>query len=182
MKTLYVLRHAKAERDAPSGEDYDRPLAARGRDDAARLGKVLKKNLTNWPDIIVSSPSARTLETVEHLTAAWSKPPAIQTDEKLYLAPASRLLETVRKLSDTAGSAMLVGHNPGMEELAIQLANKVASDALYRMRTKFPTCALATFEISTDSWARVSPDLARLVSFSTPKDPAPNHLADRSGA
>ena len=182
MKTLYVLRHAKAERDAPSGEDYDRPLAARGRDDAARLGKVLKKALAgNWPDLIVSSPSARTLETVEQLTAAWSKPPAIRTDEKLYLASASRLLETVRKLPDTAGSAMLVGHNPGMGELAIQLADKVASnapsEALRRMRTKFPTCAFAIFEISTDSWARVSPDLVRLVSFSTPKD-----LANSNGA
>jgi phosphohistidine phosphatase len=181
MKTLYLLRHAKAERDAPSGDDYDRPLAARGRDDAARLGTVLKKTAEVLPDLILSSPSKRTLETVDCLTAKWPSAPDIQTDEKLYLAPASRLLEAVRRLPDTTAGAMLVGHNPGMEDLAIQLASKLAGDApnemLWRMRNKFPTCALATFEVSTERWARVGPDLARLVSFSTPKD-----LADSADA
>jgi len=181
MKILYILRHAKAERDAPSGEDFDRPLAPRGREDAARLGLSLKRASAATqpvlPDLIVSSPSKRTLETVEQLTARWPKPPSIRTDEKLYLASASRLMETVRNLPDTAHNAMLVGHNPGMEEFCIQLANKVPSEALYRMRNKFPTCSLATFEISLDSWARLSADLARLVSFSTPKD-----LADSSDA
>ena len=181
MKTLYVLRHAKAERDARSGEDFDRSLDARGRNDAARLGRTLKKTLAAmgaaWPGLIVSSSSARTVQTVEHLTAEWPKPPEIRTDKKLYLASASHLLEAVRALPDTASGAILVGHNPGIEELAIQLANKVASDALRRMNGDFPTCALATFEISTDTWGRTSPDLARLVAFSTPKD-----LADSADA
>jgi len=181
MKTLYVLRHAKAERDAPSGEDYDRSLDARGRNDAARLGRMLKRSLaalgTNWPDLIVSSSSARTMQTVEQLVAEWPKSPEIRFDKKIYLAPASHLLDAVRAFPDAASSVVLVGHNPGMEELASQLANKVASDALRRMKSDFPTCALATFEISIDTWARTIPDLARLVAFSTPKD-----LADSADA
>ena len=173
MKILYVLRHAKAERDSASGDDYDRPLARRGREDAAMLAKALKAR----PDLIVTSSSKRTLETVDNLIAEWPKAPEIRRDEKLYLASSVRLLETARDLPDTAHSAMLVGHNPGVEELAVQLANKVPSEPLHRMRGKFPTCALATFEISVESWSRLSPDLARLVGFSTPKD-----LADSADA
>jgi phosphohistidine phosphatase len=80
----------------------------------------------------------------------------------------------VRALPDSAEAAMLVGHNPGMEELAIQLSNRVPSEPLRRMQTKFPTCALATFQISIDKWARASADLSRLTAFSVPKDLAPN--------
>lgn len=177
MKTLYVLRHAKAERDAPSGEDYDRPLAPRGRDDAARLGR----SLTVRPDLIVTSSAKRTLETVQHLTAHWPEPPAIRAEETLYLAPASRLLETVRQLPATAHSVLLVGHNPGIGDLAAQLAHQTPgaapSEMLRRLRLKFPTCALATFEISAENWADAGPDLARLIAFATPKD-----LADKADA
>ena len=170
MKILYVLRHAKAERDSPTGGDYDRPLAPRGRDDAARLGQIMNKGPTPRPDMIVTSSAQRTMETVAQLTAHWSKPPQIQADDKLYLAPAARLMETVRHLADTAHSALLVGHNPGIEDFAVQLAGKAPADALTRMRGKFPTCALASFEIAADSWSQVGPDLARFVAFVTPKD------------
>ena len=170
MKTLYVLRHAKAERDAPSGEDHDRPLAGRGRDDAARLGQTLGQILALRPDLIVTSSAKRTLETVAHLTAQWHERPAIRADETLYLAPASRLLETLRKLPDTAHSVLLVGHNPGIGDLAAQFAQKTPGEALNRLRNTFPTCALATFEIAAENWANVGPDLGRLITFATPKD------------
>ncbi len=173
MKTLYVLRHAKAERDAPSGEDYDRPLAARGRTDAARLGSLWQIH----PDLIVTSSAKRTLETVEQLTARWPKPVAIQAEDKLYLAPAARLMETVRTFPDTAHSAILVGHNPGIGDLAAQLAHQTPGAARERIRTQYPTCALATFEIAADSWSLVSPGLARLLAFAAPKD-----LANGTGA
>jgi len=172
MKTLYLLRHAKAERESTSGEDFDRPLMNRGRDNAAALGRTF--NAKARPDLILASPSKRTMETVEFLSAGWAKCPPIETDDKLYLAPAPRLLDAVRCLPDSADSAMLVGHNPGMEELAIQFANKVPSDMLRRMQRKFPTCAMATFAISVEGWPRATAELSRLTAFSTPKDLAAN--------
>lgn len=174
MKLLYVLRHAKAEREAPSGGDFDRPLAERGRNDAARLGKTFKTSAMILPDAILASSAKRTRETAERLSAQWPKPPSIRTDDTLYLAPAARLMDAVRALPDTAQSAMIVGHNPGMEEFAALLANKVPSPAFYRMRDNFATCALASFEISVESWAEFDPARARLISFSTPNDLADN--------
>jgi phosphohistidine phosphatase len=175
MKTLYLLRHAKAERDAPTGEDFDRPLAERGRSDAAALGRALSA-ADRRPDMILASTSRRTMETVENLTRDWPTT-LVRTDRSLYLASAVRLLEAIRVADPTADSVMVVAHNPGIEELAIQLAHNVPSDPLRRMQKKYPTCALATFEVSANSWMRVSADLARLISFSTPKD-----LAEGRGA
>lgn len=176
MKTLYLLRHAKAERDAPSGEDFDRPLAERGINDAAELGRILSA-ANRRPDLILVSTARRTLETAENLTRHWPASPPVQNDKSLYLASAARLLDAVRAVPEPAESAMLVAHNPGIEELAHQLAHGVPSEPLRRMQKNFATCALATFEISVNTWPRVAAELAKLVAFSTPKD-----LADRPGA
>ncbi len=176
MKRLYLLRHAKAERDADSGEDFDRPLAARGRRDAESLGRELSAK--NWrPDLIVTSTSVRTLETAAHLTAAWPTLISITKDKDLYLASAARIMSCVRAAPDSAGSLMIVAHNPGLEEFALKLAGHVAGDALRRMQKKFPTCALAVFDLSIDHWARASPDFARLIAYFTPKDLADDTLA-----
>ena len=172
MKRLFLLRHAKAERDADSGEDFDRPLAARGRRDAELLGRQLSAK--NWrPDLIVASTSVRTLETAALLTAAWPASVSIAKDKDLYLASAARIMSYVRAAPDGAGSLMIVAHNPGLEEFAL----KLAGDALRRMQKKFPTCALAVFDLSIDHWARASPDFARLIAYFTPKDLADDTLA-----
>lgn len=176
MKTLYLLRHAKAERDAPSGEDFDRPLAPRGRGDASEMGLKMAAE-GYFPDLILTSPSARTIQTIEHLTATWSKRRAVQADKRLYLASAQRMIDLVRTFGHAAGSIMIVAHNPGLEELALQLSNRVPSDPFRRMQKKFPTCALAVFQVSIDDWARFAPDLCRLSAFYTPRD-----LADGSAA
>jgi phosphohistidine phosphatase len=176
MKTLYLLRHAKAERDAPSGEDFDRPLAPRGRGDASEMGiKMAAKGY--FPELILASPSARTIQTIEHLTATWAKRREVQADKRLYLASASRMIELVKIFGHAAGSVMIVAHNPGLEELALQLSNRVPSEPFRRMQKKFPTCALAVFEVSVDVWGRLTPDLCRLSAYYTPKD-----LADGTAA
>jgi phosphohistidine phosphatase len=176
MKTLYLLRHAKAEREAASGADFDRPLAARGKMDAAALGQTFAID-DAAPGIIVTSTSCRTLETVDHLTAGWPERPKIDADRQLYLAPGNRLLETLRKLDASVASAMIVAHNPGIEELAIRLAGTADNAALRRMQRKFPTCAMATYEVSVKSWSRLGPEACELLHYVTPKD-----LADGSAA
>lgn len=176
MKTLYLLRHAKAERESESGEDFDRPLAERGFRDAKSLGRFLSAR--DWrPDLIITSSARRTLETVDRMTADWPRPVAIVEKKELYLATSARLLASVRAAPDSAASLMLVGHNPGIEDLAIQLTGNVASEAARRMNRNFPTCGLAVFELSVERWARVSPDFARLVAYYGPKDLADDALA-----
>ena len=176
MKRLYLLRHAKAERDSESGEDFDRPLAERGFRDAKALGRFLSAR--DWrPHLMVTSTARRTLQTVERMTADWPKPVAIVEEPGLYLASPELLLDSVRVSSDKAASLMLVAHNPGIENLAIELNRNVASEAARRMYKKFPTCGLAVFELSIERWSRVSPDLARLVAYFGPKDLADDALA-----
>ncbi len=169
MKTLYLLRHAKAERDSESGEDFDRPLAKRGIRDAESLGRLL--NVRNQrPDLIITSSARRTLETVEHLTAEWPRPVPVVEEKELYLATAEQLIAAARTAPDTAARVMLVGHNPGIEDLAVHLAQAFATEASNRMRGNFPTCALGVFELSIEHWAYVSWDLARMSFYGGPKD------------
>ena len=176
MKLLYLLRHAKAERDALSGEDFDRALAPRGRSDAAALGDSLASG-GKLPDLILTSPSQRTLETVKYLTEGWPTAPRIETVQALYLAPAARILDNVRAQGSAAQRVMVVAHNPGIEELALQLAHNIASEPLQRLQKKVPTCALATFDAAIDNWARLAADLCHLTAYSTPKN-----LADGADA
>lgn len=169
MKTLYLLRHAKAERESESGEDFDRPLAERGFRDAEALGRFLSAR--DWrPDLIVTSTACRTLQTVAGVTADWPKPVAVIEEKDLYLAPSTRLHKAVRATSEEAASLLLVGHNPGIEDLAIELIRNVPSEAARRLNRTLPTCGLAVFELSVERWARASPDFARLVAYFRPKD------------
>src|SRR5690606_23075421 len=138
------------------------------------LGRVLTRR-GKRPDCIVTSSARRTVETTERLCAEWPSQIAIRAEKALYLAPAERLLEIIRTIPDDCAAAMLVGHNPGIEELAAKLAHGVASPYLRRLENKFPTCGLATVELKIESWSRAGADYARLIGFLTPKD-----LADGS--
>lgn len=169
MKTLYLLRHAKAGRKAALGEDFDRRLAERGRQDAARLGKFMSAR-EMIPEIIVYSPSCRTLETVDHLIGRWPNMPPIASDQSLYLAEPEYIATCLRKLANTHRSAMIVGHNPGLEDFAGALAGRGVKDALARMSEKFPTCALAVFELDVERWSDVTRKTARLDGFYVAKD------------
>ncbi len=169
MKTLLLLRHAKAERDSPTGEDFDRPLAVRGKSDAGRLGAWLAgRGLL--PDLIVTSPSARTLETVRFMQERLPRQPMVKEEPALYLGSAAKLLACIHGLAEAIDSAMIVAHNPGMEELALELARRGPRTSIDRMADKFPTCALAIFETDAERWSEFQRKTSRLVDFYTPHD------------
>jgi len=169
MKTLYLLRHAKAERSAPSGEDFDRPLAERGRRDAEVLGRFLEARGT-VPEFVLQSASRRTTETLHHLALGWRRTPPHEETRTLYLAEAGRIADCIRGLPNSCGSAMILGHNPGIEEFAGALAGRGAKDARKRLDESFPTCALAVFELEIDRWSDMSRATARLEAFYVAKD------------
>jgi phosphohistidine phosphatase len=175
MRTLHLLRHAKSSWDDVSLDDHDRPLSKRGRRSAEAVAEHFRKEpvAIEW---VLGSTALRVRETVEPLLAVL-KPSRILFDRKLYLARSATLLDQLRRVDDGIAAVLLVGHNPGLHELALALAEARSLDALPPITGKFPTGALASFEIAA-SWRRVVPGGAKLLSYRSPRDFA---TADSTG-
>lgn len=160
MKTLYLLRHAKASSAEPSLPDRERPLEARGMRDAAKMGKRWSEQHVK-PDLIVSSPAARALATAKVVAQglevkAWK----IMVDDRLYAAEETTLIDVIEALDDKLDRAMLVGHNPGITELAHHFDGTI---------THMPTCALAEFRFDAESWAGIGRARPARTIFDSPK-------------
>ena len=159
MKTLLLLRHAKSSRDDTSLRDFDRPLEDRGKRDAPRMGKLLKER-GPLPDIIISSPAVRARETAEAFAAAAGIILGLQFDDKIYDATSAELLKVIRHVSNKSSCAMLVGHNPGFEDLVSRLTGS---------HKNMPTAALACIEFKIKSWDDVEDGQGNLLWLLTPK-------------
>jgi phosphohistidine phosphatase len=158
MRQLVLLRHAKAAVDSDTGQDFDRPLAPRGREDAPVVGKALA-DAGAEPELALVSAAKRTRETWELVSAAFPGVEARFLDE-LYDETAETLLHLVEHAK--VARLMIVGHNPGLQELAIRLARRnTPLDAA--VRAKFPTCAAALYSRKDDLGA------LKLQEFITPK-------------
>jgi phosphohistidine phosphatase len=167
MRTLWLLRHAKSSWGQAGLADHERPLNARGRDAAARIGRHLALRGV-CPDLVLCSSALRARQTLERVIGALDAEPEIRVESDLYLAGEGALLQRLGELPDGASSVLLVGHNPGIAELAAQLAVRGDADGLAALRTKYPTGALAELRPDAQRWS----DLARgceLVAFVTPK-------------
>ncbi|MEK6302838.1 MAG: histidine phosphatase family protein [Acidobacteriota bacterium] len=160
MKTLLILRHAKSSWDEPSLRDFDRPLAARGKRDAPRIGKALAER-GPLPDLIVSSPAARTRATIKAVAAAARLQAEPQFEDSVYGASSGELIKLIRRLPADKGCAMVVGHNPGLEELV---------ERLTRVSARMPTAALACIEFKAGRWEDVEDGEGKLAWLLTPKD------------
>lgn len=161
MKTLYIFRHAKA---APEGQDGDaeRPLMKRGRKAAAAMGEYLA-GLAPPPTVVLCSTSLRTRETLDEILPSLEPEPQLLFEDALYLASASRLLDRLQRLPEQAGSVLLIGHNPGLHQLAATLASNAEG-----LADGFPTAALAVLRVS-GNWSVLRPHQAKLADFKTPK-------------
>ncbi len=159
MKTLLLLRHAKSDWDDPGLPDFDRPLAIRGRQDAPTIGKALKKRKP-LPDLIIASPAFRARETIEAVIEAAKLDIQPQFDEGIYGASSDELFALVRRLPKTSSCVLLVGHNPGFEELVGRLTGAYES---------MPTAALACIEFQGDDWEDVQDKVGKLAWLLTPK-------------
>jgi phosphohistidine phosphatase len=165
MHTLYLLRHAKSSWDDPTLPDLERPLAPRGRRDAKRMAKHLARRGIE-PELVLCSPSERTRQTLDVIRPVLGAS-SVTLDEDVYAASSDELLERIRGVPDAVSSVMLIGHNPGLQRLALALASDGAD--LQRLEAKFPTAALATLTIAKDSWSLVAPADAVLAAFVVPK-------------
>ena len=166
MPRLMLLRHAKA---VPQGdmEDEERPLAPRGRRDTPKIAQFAAAQALA-PDLALVSPSRRTRETWELFAPALKKVPVHRLEPRLYAASAERLLYLVRETDNAVRSLLLVGHNPGFEDLARMLAGAGETGALIRFGGSMPTASLAVLELP-GNWENVEPRTGRLEIFVTPK-------------
>jgi phosphohistidine phosphatase len=150
MDRLILMRHGKAEQHAASGGDFERALAPRGQGDAALMGQVLAKAELS-PVLALVSSARRTRETWEAASPAF---PAAQVEIRrdLYHAEAQDVLAAIRDAAPGEGTVMVVGHNPGLHELALRLAlgGSVDPAKLAKLRGKFPTATVAVFSIDAD--------------------------------
>ena len=162
--TLLLLRHAKSSWVDPTLPDHDRPLASRGRRDAKRIAKHLA-GFEFEPELVLCSSAVRTRETLELVRPALGNSKVLFEDG-LYGASSDELLARIRVVPDAVGSVMLIGHNPGLEQLALLLAS--SGDELRGLETKFPTAALATLAVET-TWSRLAPGDAILTAYIVPK-------------
>jgi phosphohistidine phosphatase len=167
MKQLLLLRHAKSSRDDPALADFDRPLAGRGLKAAPLMGRELAAR--DWlPDMVLVSSALRTRDTWRLMSAHLPVPRPVDFAGTLYNASATDVLSEIRQAPETAGTLLVVGHNPSLEDLARTLAGANSeAKALRRLGEKFPTTALARF-VFDGNWAGLSS--ARLTHCLWPKD------------
>jgi phosphohistidine phosphatase len=165
MHTLYLLRHAKSSWSNPTLPDHERPLAPRGLRDAKRIAKHLRR-LEVRPALVLCSSATRTRETFGLIQPALGDA-SVQVEEELYAASSDALLERLRAVPDEVGSLLLIGHNPGLYDLALLLASTGAERD--RLEAKFPTAGFATLAVWRSPWSRLSEGDADLVAYVVPK-------------
>ena len=166
MAVLTLLRHAKAAQPVPGQEDFDRPLTERGQADAGWAGKVLA---AFKPDLALVSAAKRTTETWEIASQALPKAPELVVERDLYLCSPAQLLARIQSVPATSRSVVAVGHNPCLEELALWLARNETEPEALLMRQKFPTTAIAIFDLPDGGWSRLAPESVAFRRFTTPK-------------
>jgi len=172
MRRLMLLRHAKTEHDAPSGRDQDRRLDQRGHHDAAEIGGWIGRH-PPFPDLVLVSHAIRAHQTWE---IAWEAlrdlvpEPVVELMPELYGADAAELLQIIRNASEADPQRLLlVGHNPGLHELALALTGSGDAAGRKALADNLPTTGLAIFDFAIDDWADVAFRRGELVSFVSPK-------------
>jgi phosphohistidine phosphatase len=169
MLTLSLLRHAKSSWADPELDDHDRPLAKRGTKAAGAMGAFIAKAGLR-PDLILCSGAVRTRATLALVMPELGRPPPqVIFDDDLYMAAPAALLGRVQQAKSDARHVMLIGHNPGLHALALELTGKSNLKNVEALATKFPTCGLAVLTFKARKWSEIRPGAGTLDLFMTPR-------------
>ena len=177
MKILTLLRHAKSSWDDPVKRDFDRPLNPRGRRAARTVGREMH-SLGLTFDRVVASPARRVVETIEEVEQSFG-PLSPHFDERVYLASLTTLVGLVHATPDRTRRMLLVGHNPGLEELALFLAGR-EGPLRAEVEVKYPTGTLAEIALPVTRWRDVGEGQGKIVRFIRPRDLDPELGPDGS--
>lgn len=166
MRRLILFRHAKSDR--PTGvEDHERPLSPRGRKASSLMGGyMVEEGLV--PDHVLVSTARRTQETWDLAGSAFAQDIARTDEQRLYDASADKILEVIRQTPSDIRTLLVVGHNPGLHELALQLTGTRGPD-VSRLRRKYPTAGLVVIDFDIERWSKADAGIGRLDRFTTPK-------------
>lgn len=170
MKRLILLRHAKSSWDDPVSRDFDRPLNKRGERAAVTMGRHAREQGLHF-DHLIASPAVRVVETLDQFIEGFGETIDANWDRRIYLASSATLMDVLHDLPDIADDVLMIGHNPGMEDLILALVPDDGSSMLRDdVEVKFPTASLAVLEFDVDHWQDVGANTARLTSFTRPRD------------
>jgi phosphohistidine phosphatase len=167
MRRLLLLRHAKTERPEPGERDRDRRLTKRGRYDAPLIGAYMARHGL-VPDLALVSPATRAEETWALVAKALPTAPKLVEEEGIYNAGRDKLIGIIRKARD-AHVLLVVGHNPGLHELAVSLIASGDVEARERVNEKLPTTGLVVIDLPFDDWSRLHPNAGRIERFVSPR-------------
>jgi phosphohistidine phosphatase len=168
VKRLWLLRHAKSSWDQPDLPDRLRPLAPRGIRAAKAMARHLRATAIG-PDLVLCSPARRAVQTWKGVAPGVPPDTAVEIDEAIYHAEGDELLARLREVPSAIGSVLLVGHNPGLQDLAVDLVGSGDVGLRERLLTKFPTGALATLKVPGE-WHDLTWGAARLLAFVVPRE------------
>jgi phosphohistidine phosphatase len=169
VRTLLLLRHAKSSWDDPALDDHARPLTPRGIRAARRIGEYLQDEHVRL-DLVLCSSARRARQTFEELQPTVEDVAEAQIVDELYGASASMILQQLRAIDGAVSSVLVIGHNPGMEDLASDLAGDGDPAAMTQLRTKFPTAAIAILDLGSTEWAGLGPGAGHLTALVVPRE------------
>jgi len=167
MRRLMLLRHAKTERAEPGTRDRDRKLTKRGRADAPVIGAYMAHHGL-LPDLALVSPVTRAQETWTLIAPAFAKTPRVTRDERIYNVSPERLISIIAETRG-ARSLLIVGHNPSLHDVAVQLIAAGDVEARERVAEKLPTAGLVVIDLAFDDWSRLHRHAGRLERFVSPR-------------
>jgi phosphohistidine phosphatase len=168
MKTLALLRHGKSSWEKPELRDFDRPLKRRGREAAALIGAEMRRRGLAF-DLVLASPARRVVQTIAHLEKGYCAPLEPRFEPDIYESSSRVLLRILRDIDDGEHRLLLVGHNPGLQGLALSLA--APDDPLCRrVADHFPTAALVLMELPAKRWSEIEPGSGRIVDYLKPRE------------
>jgi len=168
MLTLTLFRHAKSSWELNGLDDRERPLNARGSSAAPLMAGFMHEHRIR-PELVLCSTAVRTRQTLEPVLSGMKPAPKVKYEDALYLADPILLLERVRKAPRTTKHVMIVGHNPGLQILAVELIGEGDPEQIGAISDKLPTAGVVVMTFDAKSWADVAPGKGRLTHFATPK-------------
>lgn len=160
MKTLFLLRHAKSSGANSALADFDRPLNGRGKRAAEAIGRFMRKQEMS-PDLVLSSPAVRARETIGIVIKATKLPAEVRYDQRIYEAGPLRLLEVISEIEEKRSEVLVVGHNPGMEELLQLFTGRIE---------RMATGTLAKIDLKTTKWSKAADHRGNLAWLVRPKE------------
>jgi len=170
VKTLALFRHAKSDWSDARARDFDRPLNARGQRGARAMGAFIKQGGRQF-DRMIASPAVRAAETVEEASKAWGCTFKVEWDRRIYLASSATLIDLLKELDGDPACVLMIGHNPGLEDLIFDLVPDDGSSPLRDVvEQKFPTATFAVLELAVESWRDITDGCGKLVELKRPRD------------